>query len=436
MVHSEAVGAPPAKQRYRRHVMVVAGAALTMTAGQFVFLSSGFVNPPLAESLGTGLSQVMVYNSLMSVSGVFAMTFLAPVLYRRLGVRKVMIIFGLWGAASLAAVSFVTSLAMLYVLGFAFGLVFGLVTMMAASLLVNTWFEQSRGAVMGAVFAFSGLGGVSAGLVLPAAVASAGWELGFTLLAGVVLLFTVGSALFLVRSDPAHVGLRPFGVALDVPVHPDAATAVEVPGVPARTAFRSPQFAALILGIVLFGAVQAVQQHFAPMVAERGVTLAVGGTILSLMALATVATNLVVGTLNDRRGTTAAVMLALGSQALGMAGFAVAVGFLPLALSTVVFAFAVAFPGVLIPILVMLFFGPRDFGTLLGPTMAAMPAGVAFGAPLWGVVRDATGSYTPMLIASAAVSVLIALLLGWAIRTAPGLRSRVERDRRDARALS
>jgi hypothetical protein len=52
------------------------------------------------------------------------------------------------------------------------------------------------------------------------------------------------------------------------------------------------------------------------------------------------------------------------------------------------------------------------------------------------VVRDATGSYTPMLIASAAVSVLIALLLGWAIRTAPGLRSRVERDRRDARALS
>lgn len=432
MIHAEVAGEPQGQQSHRRHFMVAAGAALTMTGGQFVFLSSSFVNPPLAESLGTGLSRVMVYNSLMGVSGVVAMTFLAPALFGRFGVRRVMIMLGLWAAAALAAVSFVSSLATLYVLGFALGLVFGLVTMMAASLLVNTWFERSRGAVMGAVFAFSGLGGILAGLVMPAIVSTGGWEQGFALLAGVVLLCTVGSALVLVRSAPADVGLRPFGAAPHAPVHPDAAGTVDVPGVPARTAFRSLQFAALILGIVLFGAVQAVQQHFAPMVAERGVTIAVGGTILSLMALSTVFTNLVLGTLNDRRGTTAAVALALGSQVLSMAGFALAVGFLPLAVSTVVFAFAVAFPGVLIPILVMLIFGPKDFGTLLGPTMAAMSAGMAIGSPLWGMVRDAAGSYTPMLVASAAVSLLIALLLIWATRTAPALRSRVERERRDA----
>ncbi len=425
MSHPEAAGAPP--QRHRRHFLVAAGAALTMTGGQFVFLSSSFVNPPLAKSLGTGLSQVMVYNSLTSVSGVLAMTFLAPMLFRTLGVRKVMIALGLWAVASLGAVTFVSSLAMLYVLGFALGLVFGLVTMMSASLLVNTWFEQSRGAVMGAVFAFSGLGGILAGLVLPAVVTSGGWERGFTLLAGVVLVLTVGSALFLVRSTPADVGLRPFGAAPDAPVHPGTSAPVEIPGVPAPAAFRSAQFAALVAGIVLFGVVQAVQQHFAPMVAERGVTIAVAGTILSLMALSTVVTNLVLGTLNDRRGTAAAVTLAVGSQVVSMAGFALAAGFVPLAASTVVFAFAVAFPGVLIPILVMLLFGPRDFGTLLGPTMAAMPAGMAVGAPLWGMVHDAAGTYTPMLIASAAVSVVIVLLLVWAIRTAPGLRARFER---------
>lgn len=425
MASPDAFAPQPAQPLRRRHVLVALGAALTITAGQFQFLSSGFLNPPLARSLDTGLSQVMIYNSLMALAGVISMTLVAPVLYRRIGVRRVMILCGLVAVASTAAVALVKTLALLYVLGFFLGLVFGMSTMMAASMLVNTWFERSRGAVMGAVFAVSGLGGIAAGIVLPLVVAGGGWELGFTVLAGVTLLFTVGSGVLLVRSYPQDVGLRPFGATRQAA---GGAAAVRVPGVPARAAFRSPQFMAMFLGFVGIGAVMAVQQHFAPMVAERGVSLAVAGTILSLMALATVVTNLMLGTVNDRMGTGVAVVFALACQAVAMVGFVLARGFLPLAISTVVLAVALAFPGVLTPILVMRFFGPRDFGSILGPSMAAMPAGVAIGGPLWGAVKEAAGSYTPMLIASAVGTLLIVLLLGWALRTAPGLRQRFEQE--------
>lgn len=397
-----------------------------MTAGQFVFLSASILNPPLAESLGAGLSEVMIFNSLMSVAGVISMTFLAPALLARFGVRLSVIVGGLWMAASMGAVTLVRGLPLLYALGFAAGLTFGIATMMSASVLVNTWFEESRGTVMGIVFAVSGIGGIGAGLVLPAIVSWSGWQFGFVAIAVLTLLLVVLPGIFLIRSAPADVGLRPFG-ARDEPAPADG-TPVVVPGVPARIAFRTPQFVAFAVAVVLFGMVQAIQQHFAPLFVERGVALAAAGSLISLMALSTIVSNITLGTLNDRRGTLPAVMLALVCQGVAMLGYLFASGFLPLATSTVVFAFAAAFPGVFVPILVMLLFGVRDYTAILGPAMALMPAGMAIGTPLWGMAVDVGGSYNLALIVSAVGTVGIAVLLAWAIRTAPALRERVARE--------
>ena len=112
-----------------------------------------------------------------------------------------------------------------------------------------------------------------------------------------------------------------------------------LPGVPARRAFRTPQFVALFLGVVLFGMVQALQQHFAPLFVEHGVELAVAGTLISVMALTGVVSNMAVGTLNDRRGTVTAAVFALACQLVSMAAYVVGTGFVPLALATVLFGF-------------------------------------------------------------------------------------------------
>lgn len=413
-------------RRLTRHWAVVAGATCLMTAGQFIFLSASILNPPLARSLGVGLSEVMLFNSLMAVSGVFAMTFLGPVAYRTVGVRASIIAGGLWLAAAMAAVAFVPNLAVLYALGFAAGLTLGIATSMASSMLVNTWFEERRGTVMGAVFAVSGLGGVAAGLVLPALVNAGGWQQGFLFISGVVLVLVVLPGVFLIRSSPADVGLRPYGA------HEDAAAPgsvdVHLPGVPARIAFRSRQFVALAVSIILFASVQALMQHFAPAMVERGVNLTVAGSLISLMAMASVFSNIALGTLNDRRGTLAAVLVALGCQILALIGYVFSVGFWPLAVNTALFAVGSAFPGVLVPILVLQLFGMRDYARILGPSMAMLPAGVSIGTPLWGLAYDTTGSYTAALVASVVVLLVASLLLVWTIRSGPAFRSRVERE--------
>lgn len=406
----------------RRHAMVVAGAACMMTAGNFVFLSASILNPPLAEHLGVGLSEVMVYNSMMGLSGVVAMALIGPRLYRAVGVRPAIVGAGVLMALSVAAVAFVPNTLVLSLLGLASGLVFGICTMMGASMLINTWFETRRGTAMGTVFAVAGSGGIAAGLVLPAFVATFGWQAGFFLLAGVLLALVVLPGLLLIRSHPDRVGLVPLGSVGRGAGEGDVVLA----GVPARSAFRTPQFLAIALAIVFVGMVQAVQAHFAPVMRERGVDLAVAGALLSLMAAASVFTNAIVGTLNDRAGTLRTVLMTMGCQALAMVGYVMASGFVPLAGATVVFAFSVAFGGVLIPILVSLAFGMRDYATILGPTMAMMTAGTAIGTPLWGVVVDVTGSYTLALVVAAVLSASSAGLLVWALRTAPAMRRRLE----------
>lgn len=411
---------------HTRHWLIVVGAACLMTAGQFSFLSSSILNPGLAASLGVGLSEVMGFNSMQAVAGAIGMSFLAPILMRRIGVRSSIIVGGAWAALAMGAVAFVPNTAVLYALGLASGLTFGIATSMGASMLVNSWFEERRGTMMGVVFAVSGVGGIAAGLVMPSIVRAGGWQLGFLTLAGALVALVIVPGVFLIRSKPASLGLVPLG-AREAPPE-DATTAIVLPGVPAGRAFRTPQFAALTLGIVLIAMVLAVQQHFAPLMVEHGVELPAAGSLISLMALISVFSTIILGVLNDRHGTLTALLFALACLTLAMVGYVFSFGFVPLAASTAVFAFGAGFPGVVIPILVMLLFGMRDYAAILGPSMAMIAVGFAIGTPLWGAVLDATGSYSAALVGAAILSVAAAALLAWAIRTAPGLRNRIERE--------
>lgn len=410
-----------------RHWLVALGASMLMISASFLFLSYSLVNPPLAADLGVGLSQVMIYNSIMALTGAVAMTTIAPRVVRVFGPRRLVIYGGALTALSLLGFSFATSLVMIYLLAVSLGLTFAISTNMMTSVLVNNWFETSRGTVLGAVFSIAGLGGIAMGFVMPQVVADGDWQSAFRLLSALVFVLTVGPGIFLIRSAPADVGLLPRGARALPPVE-DGDVPVTVPGVPAGRAFRSPQFVALVGAFVLTTSVHAVQQHFAPLLVERGVSLTAAGSLLSLLAFVSIFGTLTVGALNDRASTLTAVLFALGCQLLSMGAFLLANGYLQLAASITTFALGAAMPLVLPPILVMLLFGLRDYTAILGPAMAAGPVGIAIGTPLWGLAFDRTGSYSAGLVVAAVATVVAAALLFWAIRTAPAFRARVARE--------
>lgn len=407
---------PPISAITPRHWMVVGGAGLLMALNVLLFLAVGLLMPPLADSLGVGLGQVMLFVSINMVTGAVMLAVVGPFLIRRLGSRRLALIGGSFTGVMLFGVAFVTELIQLYTLAFASGLLGTVSLQMTGAALVNDWFLQRRGLMQGLLMGVASLGGIVAGTVLPRVVATGGWQQGFQLVGGVTVAVTLLAAGLLIRSKPSDAGLHVYGV-----LDPSEETHLDGAGLSTQAAVRSPQFVALVVALTCFSGIMAMQQHFPPLLADRGLDLAAAGTLLSLLSVVNVGMTLVLGNLSDRFGPLVAYILSGGMLVVVLFLFLLTVGYPPQVVAFLLFSIPAVTPPILTPILLRHTFGGRPFVSLLGVATATMPAGVALGSPLWGLSKDLTGSYNPALLIAVLATVLIVALIGYALLTGPTL---------------
>ncbi len=409
-----------------RHWSVVIGSGLIMALNVLMFLGGGLLLPPLAASLGVSLSSVMVFTSINALSGAIVMSTAGPFLIRRVGVRTLILVCGVVSGVSLYAISYVSGLPALYVGAFLAGCLMPLATQMGGAVLINEWFVKRRGTMLGIVMSTASLGGVVAGTVLPPVVLSGGWELGFRVVGLTNLGVCLVAGLFLVRGRPAHVNLRAYGAYDDV-AHGDVGRSHGT----AAAAFASPQFIALTIGLILYSMLMAMQQQFPPLMSEHGLSLEEAGTLLAVLSVANIAATLLYGALNDRFGPLASIVLACVLLIASLGLFVVSNGFVPQGAAILVYSIPAIASPVITPILYRHTFGDKHLVALLGIGIATMPVGVALGAPLWGMVKDALGSYTPGLGVAMGVTVVSFGLIAYALITGPKifiLRPRPEQE--------
>ncbi len=397
-----------------RHWLIVLGSGLLMSLQVLVFMGGGMMLPPMAASLGVSLGSVMIFTSITALAGAAGMSAAGPWLLARMGVQPLIIVGGVVTGVSLFLVSFVTGLPGLYIAAFGAGILAPLSMQMAGAVLVNEWFIRRRGTMLGVVMSIASLGGVVAGTVLPPVVLSGGWQLGFRVVGLITLGVAVVSGVFLIRSRPSAVGLQAYGAGDDV-AHGDVGQSHGT----AKAMFGSRQFVALMGGLTLYSALMAMQQHFPSLMREHGLTLALAGTLLAVLSIANVGATLGYGAINDRFGPVIAATLATVLLVTSLALFAVSSGLVPQAVAILVYAIPAISPPILTPIVFRHTFGDRHLVALLGVGMATMPIGVAVGSPLWGLVKDVTGSYTSGLYMAMGVSVVALALIAYALVTGP-----------------
>ncbi|HET7724351.1 MAG TPA: MFS transporter [Propionibacteriaceae bacterium] len=398
-----------------RHWMVVIGSGLLMSLNVLTFLGMGLLLPPMARTLDVTLGAVMVFTSINALSGAVVMSVAGPYLIRRLGVRRLIILTGVLSGVALFCVSYVTGLPGLYVAAFAAGCLMPLSTQMGGAVLINEWFMTRRGTMLGIVMSTASLGGVLAGTVLPSVVTSGGWELGFRLVGITNLVVCTVTGVFLVRGRPAYVNLRAYGAAADDAAHAEVGRTRGS----AAAAFRSPQFVALTTGLILFSTLMAMQQHFPPLMREHGLDVEAAGTLLAVLSVANVAATLLFGALNDRVGPLRSAILAWALLIVSLTVFVLTSGYVPQAVAIVVYSVPAIASPIITPIVYRHTFGDRHLVALLGVGIATMPTGVAIGAPLWGMVKDSTGSYTLGIWTAMALTLVSLGLIAYALVTGP-----------------
>ena len=140
----------------------------------------------------------------------FAVTFLVELYYRRLSLRRGILIASLIGVLSAAVYSLGGS-AFVYFAGAALGGVcYGLGTVFPVSLLLTRWFHARRGLALGISTAGSGVASMVCSPLVSALVLRYSLPTAF-LVQGAFMLASALAIFLLLRDDPAQKGLAPYG---------------------------------------------------------------------------------------------------------------------------------------------------------------------------------------------------------------------------------
>ena len=403
-----------------RHRRLVAGVSLIMIAAPMAAVTFTFTGPSVAGTFHAGLSEVMLAFSVMTLTNALSMTWMSRHV-ARWGARRVIITGGAWSSLMLLAYSVATQLWQFYLISFGLGLTLAVSIGLSSSILVREWFVDRQATVQGLVQAMTGFTGLLLGLVLPGVIAVGGWQGAYRVIAALLFCLTVIPGVFLVRSRPESVGLLAFGAS---PTPADAPALVP-DGVVGRRALRTAHFWVLLAVIVTTAGVQTISQHMRPLGVSFGLDLAGVGWVLALQSVVAVVLQMAAGFAADRYGLVTTSAVCLGLQALACLLLLLARGPMAFTVSMVLVAAGMCVATLMVPIFVIEVFGARSFAGILGPMMAAMPGGLALGAPLWGLDHDLTGSYRLGLVVAIAASVLTGVAIAWLLRTAPAMRARL-----------
>ena len=397
----EKMGAP--------YVKTAISACLIMSAMIAGTVSFGFFMDPVTSDLGFDRSTFSLYFSLITIVGTVTLPIYGK-LIARFGTRRFVILGGIWTGATMAALSLCTTLPMFYIVGCLIGLGFFACSYAVVPVIVNEWFVEKNGFVMGAAAACGGIVAMVLSLVFPAVIESAGWEAGYVLLGIVVFALTTPVGIFLLKSSPADIGLTAFG-AKESEV---GATGKELSGVPYSSALKMPQLWAILIAFLLLAITVTVTQHLAAYFVSAGFDPIMAGVLMSVISGGLIFTSSGAGIIADKLGLVKTLFLCSALYLVSFVLLPASSSIIVICIALVLMSIGNANTSVFAPMVTGAVFGQRDYAAIWGLVSMANVLGQAIGAPLWGLAFDLTGSYVLGMYISAAIVALSFIMLAWA----------------------
>ena len=190
-------------------------AFLTMLVAAGAGSSAGVLIVPLEKWFGwsraTISSAVSLRIVLYGLIGPFAAAFM-----ERFGIRFTIVLALIITSIAIALTTLVWAPWQLILLwGVVVGCGTGMIGMTMGALVVNRWFKERQGLVMGLLTASSATGQLLFLPLMASVIVNHGWQTGVLMIAGAILLVVTPVIIF-VRNRPEDIGLLPFGQAVDV----------------------------------------------------------------------------------------------------------------------------------------------------------------------------------------------------------------------------
>ena len=372
----------------------------------FMMMCNGVINnttsyfiAPVTEYLHCSRTSFSVYFTIITICSAIMSIVVGPIA-QKLGPRKSALVAMVGSGCGFFLLSRLQNLAMVYIAAVLIG-VFQAFVVVPTVGIINKWFDKKAGSVTGVTMSATGFGGLLMGLVMPAVVANFSWRTGYLICLGIWIVLTALVFLLTGGEPPAKEGAQAT----------KAKKASTAKGSEAYTkVVRSPGFILLMISACAISGVSMISQHMSALLTGNGMNVATVSMIMGVMSLALAFAKILEGLLFDRIPDhlfVPAVML------VGTIGYlALTFRSTPMMLLGVLgYGISAAGCTVLYPAILRHVYGKELTGAVWGICWAMFMIGHAIWTPFYAWVFDFTGSYTPALISSAVIFVLLALYM-------------------------
>jgi MFS family permease len=285
---------------------------------------------------------------------------------------------------------------------------------------VARWFVRRRGRALGVATAGISAGGVLFAPLAEQLIAHFGWRSAFAILGLLAVTLVLPPVLLFMRRDPAELGLLPDGF----PSEPSGAQAVDIAlveheierSVRPDVAVRQATFwlLAAAFGLTMAG-LAAVLLFQMPLLIDRGLPESTASLVLGATAAMGVVGKLGFGALLDRFDQRRVAAVCFCLQAAGVLLLWQTRSMPLLACYVVLYGYAMGGNATLLASLNAAAFGRLHYGAIAGRMSPFIVLAQAVGVPFTGYLRDATGSYGPVL-ATVIVGSLVAAVIVLRVR--------------------
>lgn len=379
-----------------------------------VFTISGIYVVPITGELGISRTAYAFGTTLQSLVSACA-AFMLSRLITRFSARRVMIVATLIAGLNLMSYSLISSVAGLYMRTAITGFFTCLSGNIIMTVLIQRWFVKNVNFAMGLAFTCTGLGGMVFSQVMSRVLVLYSWRMCYIASGGAVLFIVLPVYVLLLRSDPADVGLRPYGAEqLDgLDIGPD--TTLDNSGVTLAEAKRHPYFYLFLLAAMMVSMASGSSFSLPPSLYDSGYAIVTVAAIQSVYSVLNSTVKLSVGVIFDKIGAKIGLSIvitgyAVGFLALAFAQYSQVLGYM----AGIGFGVGIAWVTLGMPFVISSIFGRKDYAALYGFCAMITQMASAFSTTGAGLVYDKMGSYFLiwMVLGIGSIAALGVFLLG------------------------
>ncbi|MBQ1467583.1 MAG: MFS transporter [Solobacterium sp.] len=369
----------------------------------------GIFYTPIADTLGTGIGAVTLSMSILSVVTNFTGMNVRRLL-RRFSFKQVLFLSMVLLVSSTVLNAFCTNLFVLYILCAMRGVGVGLSNFVMATLLINNWYRKNHGTFTSFVMMFSGIPGLFLSPLFSRCITLYGWQNTYFVVAAIVILLDLPALLLPYTFTPEESGMKPYGAEeyeeflKEKPSH-------SISDTPDDFRYLSRPFLTAALYTVLACVAAQLPQHLPGLAISRGFTAEQGALMLSFSMAGSVIIKIFFGTFADRFGNSKAIGLTALISALAILPLLFGHSFMFMEAAAFFYTFTGANSSVGIALIVTDMIGPQNYAkaypliTFIGSMVGA------FSGTIFGLLYDLAGTYTPTMVITCILQLLIIVVV-------------------------